>query len=251
MDDGFHWRALFKALVLPPTAPLLIAVIGLVISRRHPRSGRALTATGVIALLLLSLPVVASMLIRIVDDSPPLDFARASDAQAIVILGGGVRRDAPEYGGATMNRLTLERLRYGARVARELKLPVLVSGGRASVALPAEAMLMKTALQGEFGIPVRWTEDRSINTHENAVMSAAILRADGVRRIVLVAHGFDMPRATAEFAAAGVETVPAPTGILPLQFTAWMDYMPSVEALQGSYYALYELFADAARRIRI
>jgi uncharacterized SAM-binding protein YcdF (DUF218 family) len=245
MDDGFHWRTLFKALLLPPTAPLLIAVIGLVIWRRHPRSGRALTATGVIALLLLSLPVVASMLIRAVDDSPPLDFARAGEAQAIVILGGGVRRNAPEYGGATMNRLTLERLRYGARVARELKLPVLVSGGRASVTLPTEAMLMQAALQGEYGIAVRWIEDRSINTHQNAVMSAAILRADGVRRIVLVAHGFDMPRATAEFAAAGLEAIPAPTGILAPHYGAWMDYVPSVDALQGSYYALYELFANA------
>jgi uncharacterized SAM-binding protein YcdF (DUF218 family) len=221
MDDGFHWRMLFKALLLPPTAPLLIAVIGLVIWRRHPRSGRALTATGVIALLLLSLPVVASMLIRAVDDSPPLDFARGGEAQAIVML------------------------RYGARVARELKLPVLVSGGRASVTLPTEAMLMQAALQGEYGIAVRWIEDRSINTHQNAVMSAAILRADGVRRIVLVAHGFDMPRATAEFAAAGLEAIPAPTGILAPHYGAWMDYVPSVDALQGSYYALYELFANA------
>jgi uncharacterized SAM-binding protein YcdF (DUF218 family) len=251
MDDGFHWKMLFKALILPPTAPLLIALIGVLIWRRHPRSGRALAATGVIALFLLSLPVVAAMLIRAVDDSPPLDIGRAAEAQAIVILGGGVRRHAPEYGGATMNRLTLERLRYGARVARQLKLPVLVSGGRHASAVPAEATLMQTALQAEYGIPVRWVEDRSTNTRENAKMSSAILLADGVRRVVLVAHGFDMPRARAEFADSGIETIPAPTGIPAPGIGVLMDYVPSVEAMQASYYALYELFANAAYRIRI
>ena len=48
---------------------------------------------------------------------------------AIVILGGGVRRHAAEYGGDTLGQLTLERVRYGARVARLTGLPVLVSGG--------------------------------------------------------------------------------------------------------------------------
>ena len=187
------------------------------------------------------------MLIRTVDDSPPLDFARARQAQAIVILGGGVRSNAPEYGGATINRLTLERLRYGARVAREIKLPVLVSGGRHSSKVPAEATLMQSALQSEYGIVARWVEDRSINTRENAAMSAAMLRADGVQRVVLVAHGFDMPRATAEFAAAGLETIPAPTGVVAANGTTLMDFVPSVDALQGSYYALYEMFANLAR----
>jgi uncharacterized SAM-binding protein YcdF (DUF218 family) len=250
MDDGFRWKMLFKALILPPAAPLVVALVGLLIWRRHPRTGRALTAAGLLALFLLSLPVVATLLIRAVDASPPLDLARAAEAQAIVILGGGVRRNALEYGGATVNRLTLERLRYGARVARALELPVLVSGGRSAPSLPSEAELMRGVLQAEYGVPVRWAEDRSTNTHENAVMSAAVLRAAGIGRVVLVAHGFDMPRATAEFAAAGIETIRAPTGVPLPAFTAVLDYVPSAEALQGSYYALYEMFANVALRFR-
>jgi hypothetical protein len=34
-----------------------------------------------------------------------------------------------EYGGDTLGRLTLERVRYGARVAKKTGLPVLVAGG--------------------------------------------------------------------------------------------------------------------------
>ena len=250
MDDPFRWKILLNALILPPTAPLVVALIGLAIWRRHPRSGRALAALGVLSLFMLSLPIVAGALIRFVDDSMVLDVHRAGSAQAIVILGGGIRRNAPEYGSATLGRLTLERVRYGARVARQLKLPVLVTGGRLSPSVPTEAALMKESLQDEYGVPVRWVEDRSTNTHENAAMSAAILRAEGIDRIVLVAHGFDMPRATAEFAAAGIDAIPAPTGIPgPSQGAVVMDFIPSAEALVGSYYALYELFANVARRM--
>ena len=73
---------------------------------------------------------VADGLLRLVDDSPPpVTLAQARSAQAIVILGGGVRRNAPEYGGDTVGRLTLDRVRYGAFVARATGLPVLVTGG--------------------------------------------------------------------------------------------------------------------------
>jgi uncharacterized SAM-binding protein YcdF (DUF218 family) len=126
----------------------------------------------------------------------------------------------------------------------------MVVGGRAEPTRETEAKLMRAVLQDEFGVPVRWSEDQSRNTHENAVMAAAILRPAGVTRVVLVAHGFDMPRATAEFVAAGIETIPAPTGLLSsARERTLLDYVPSVEGLQWSYYALYELYGEAARRL--
>lgn len=250
MDDLIRWKALLKALVLPPAAPLLIAVVGLALLDRRWRLGRLLATAGVLLLVLVSLPAVADFLVHFVDDSPPFEAAQAKSAQAIVILGGGTRRDAPEYGGDTLNRLTLERVRYGARVARMTGLPVMVVGGRSEPTRETEAKVMRAALQDEFGVPVRWSEDRSRNTHENAVMAAAILRPAGVTRVVLVAHGFDMPRATAEFAAAGIETIPAPTGLVARERgDTLLDYVPSADALQRSYYALYELYANAARRL--
>ncbi|MEO8347252.1 MAG: YdcF family protein, partial [Betaproteobacteria bacterium] len=198
MPDLIWFKALLKALVLPPTGPLLLSLLGLAWHRRFPRGGRAMVVGGLLILLVLSMPVVATFLLRSVYSAPPLDLERAKTAQAIVILGGGTRHNAAEYGGDTLGRLTLERVRYGARVARLTGLPVLVSGGAPSGG-ETEAKLMRTALEGEFGIPVRWAEDRSRNTHENAVRSAEILSAAGIQRVVLVGHGFDMPRAAAEF----------------------------------------------------
>ena len=248
MIDPIAIKAVLKTLVLPPTGPLLIAVVGLLLVRRHPRAGRGLAAAGVALLLVLSMPIVATLLLRAVDSSPPLDPEQAKTAQAIVILGGGTRNDAPEYGGDTLGRLTLERVRYGARVARVTGLPVLVTGG-AIASRDTEAKLMQDALKIEYGIDVRWAEDRSRTTHETAVNSAPMLREAGVRRIVLVAHSFDIPRASAEFAAQGLESIPAPTGIVTLRVDSPRDFLPGIAGLEGSYYALYEMLANAVRRM--
>lgn len=242
-------KALLKALVLPPTGPLLLAGAGLWLVGRRPRGGRILAWTGILLLLALSTPMVAFALLSLVSTSPPLDLERARDAQAIVILGGGVRRHAAEYaGGDTLGQLTLERVRYGAQVARLTGLPVLVTGGSV-LGGETEAALMRSALEREFGVPVRWLEKQSRNTHENAVRSAQILSAANISRIVLVAHSFDMPRARAEFAAQGIETIAAPTGIPSGQIDTVLDVLPGMGALQASYYALYEIAANIVRWI--
>jgi uncharacterized SAM-binding protein YcdF (DUF218 family) len=246
--DLFLLKKLLTALVLPPTGPLLLAIAGAVLWRRRPRLGGVMVWTGLATLLALSMSPVSSFLLRLAGHGSPLQLEDAKTAQAIVILGGGVRRDALEYGGDTLGRLSLDRVRYGARIARATGLPVLVSGG-APWGGATEASVMRGALEQEFGVPVRWAEDRSRNTHENARFSAEMLNRDGVKRVVLVMHGFDMRRASAEFAAAGLEVVPAPT-VVPNEFsvTSPFDFLPGMSSLQASYYALYELLANAVRR---
>ena len=186
------------------------------------------------------------MLLSLLNRWPPLDLESARGAQAIVILGGGVRRHAAEYGGDTLGYLSLERVRYGAQVARAIRLPVLVTGGAVYGGEP-EAKLMKMSLEQEFGIPVRWMETESRNTHENAMRSAQMLIAAHVERIVLVTHSFDMLRARAEFEAQGIQAIPAPTRIPHYVVDTALDLLPNLSALQGSYLALYEILANLAR----
>ena len=249
MLDPIWVKAVIKAIVLPPCGPLLVSFAGLAIARRRPRTGRLLALLGISTLFLLSLPVVAWLLVRTLYDGPVFDVAEAGTSQAVVILGGGIRR-APEFGGDTMNRLTLERVRFGARVARLTGLPVLVSGGSTYGGTP-EARIMRDALRDEFGIDVRWVEDASRTTAENAARSAGLLRASGVRRVVLVTHSFDVPRARAEFAARGIESVPAPTNVPAPRVDSVTDFLPSMAALQDSYYALYEILANLVRRVSV
>jgi uncharacterized SAM-binding protein YcdF (DUF218 family) len=248
MFDPIWLKGILKSLILPPTGPLLLALAGLLVQARFPRMGRTIAATGVMLLLVLSMPIVAESLLLVLDRSAALDLARGRTAQAIVVLGGGVRRNAVEYGGDTLGGLTLDRVRYGARVAKLLPLPVLVTGGSVSGGA-AEAKLMREVLEQEFGVPVRWAEDQSRNTHENALYSARILHGAGIERIVLVAHSFDMPRAIAEFNVQGIDVIPAPTGIPSREDAVALDFLPGMGGLQGSYYAIYELLGLAYMRI--
>jgi uncharacterized SAM-binding protein YcdF (DUF218 family) len=246
MIDATFLKGLIKSVVLPPTGPLVIVMVGLGMLGRRWHAGRVLAWTGVLLLLGLSTPIVSFLLLSLLNRWPVLDLESARNAQAIVILGGGIRRHAAEYGGDTLGHLTLERVRYGAHVARATKLPVLVTGGSVFGGEP-EAKLMRTSLEREFGVPVRWAETESRNTHENAVRSAQILAAAHIGRIILVAHSFDMPRAKAEFAAQGIDAIAAPTGLPTSAVDTPLDVLPNLGALQGSYFALYEILANAVR----
>jgi uncharacterized SAM-binding protein YcdF (DUF218 family) len=249
MPDIFLIKAIAKGLILPPTGLLLLALLGLALLGRHPRAGRALAVAATITLLALSTPIVSTALVRLLDDSPPLDLARAKSAQAIVIPGGGVRRNALEYGGDTLGRLTLERVRYGARLAKQTGLPVLVTGGSVIGNTAPEATLMREALENEFGVKVGWVESRSRNTRENAAFSASILHSQGIRRVIVIAHSFDVRRTLQEFARADLEAIAAPT-MLPSPDIDWPgDFLPGVANLQTSYYASYETAAIIWNRL--
>ena len=246
--DLFFLRGVLRSLVLPPNGPLIVAFAGLLLLGRRPRLGRALTWLGLISLLALSMPAVSDALYRTLDRYPHLDLAKASNAQALIILGGGIRWKAPEYGGPTVGRLTLERVRYGAWLERKTGLSVLVSGGPVNDDT-TEAQIMQQVLLDEFGVAVAWAEARSRNTHENAQRSSEILLPQGIRSVVLVAHELDMQRAKAEFEAAGFEVMPAPTMILEDASVGLGDLIPDMRSLEHSYYALYELLGNASRRI--
>jgi len=235
---------LVKVLVLPPNGPLLLVVAGLALAGRWPRLGRRIALAGMLALTVLSMPIVGAWMIERLDRTPPLDVRKPTDAQAIVILGGGVRRYAAEYQEPTISGITLARVRYGAKLARRTGLPVLVSGGAARD-LPAEAPLMRKVLVDELGVPVRWVEAKSRDTHENAVNSAALLKASGISRVILVGHSFDFPRTRKEFEAAGIGVIPAPINIPSTAEVSALDFVPSLGGMQLSYFATYEILANA------
>ncbi|MEO8977031.1 MAG: YdcF family protein [Casimicrobiaceae bacterium] len=251
LDDLFWIKPLLKTLVLPPTSLLLLALAGFAASKRFPGVGKMIAGAATLGLLALSLPVVATALSQLLQPPKPFALADAKGAQAIVILGGGARHYAADYGGGdTLAPLTLERVRYGARVARLTGLPILVSGGAPQWGTP-EADLMRDALEREYEIPVRWSERQSRNTHQNAVLSAVILRQAQMNRVILVTHGVDMLRAAAEFSAQGIDVVPAATGLSTRHAAALVDWIPGMSALQASYHAVYEIFGNIAMRMAL
>lgn len=250
-------NAIPRSLILPPSSLFLLILIGLALWRRWPRTGRALAGGGVAALALLSMPKVAELFVRPLERmTAPLHAPERAGAQAIVVLAAGRLRDAPEYGGRDIpDYIALARLRYAAHLQRRTELPVLVSGGTAGEPRAGERPYslgdaMATALREDFGVPVRWVEARSRDTAENAAYSAALLREDEVRRVLLVTDAMHMARARAAFERAGLEVVDAPTMFFTGQARSIHAWIPSAEGLRRSWYALYELIGIAWYRLR-
>jgi uncharacterized SAM-binding protein YcdF (DUF218 family) len=235
-------KTLLKNLILPPAGPLLLALLGLALLKVRPRLGRIFLLAGLASLWLLSTPIVSDALTGLVELYPPLDFRQAANAQAIVILGGGGQRPfAPEYQGPAAEPLLLERLSYGAYVAKKTGLPILVTG------FSIEARAMHDSLQRNFGVETRWIDAEAYDTFQNARNSARILAADNVHRIVLVTRATHMRRSVQEFADAGFDVVPAPVGILAMRDFSVLRYIPDPEALLRSHMAIYELIGEPVR----
>lgn len=235
------WKPLLGALLLPPVPALLLVILG-GLRRRH-RSGAALLVLGVLGLWLGSCMAVAEPAKRWLLSPPPaldpatlraLPPARA----AIVVLGGGREAFAPEYGGAGLNRYSLERLRYGVWLSRASAIALGFSGGigHAGIEGAPEARIAAEIAARDFRHPLSWTEDASRDTRENAVRTVALLRPQGVTTIVVVTHDWHMPRAQRAFeqaaaAAAGpsLRVIPAPMGLAGDDGLPALRWVPSGE----------------------
>jgi len=229
---------------MPPTSLLIVILIGYLLRRKWPNAGGALSGLGVMLLLLLSTNAGALLLVRPLEEmTPPLASFKATGAQAIVVLGAGSVERAPEYEGQDVpDSVGLVRLQYAAYLQHATELPLLVSGGFApghnsEVSIAAA---MGRSLREDFKTPVKWVEERSRTTAENAEYSARMLKEAGIKRVLLVTHALHMPRSQEAFVRQGIEVVAAPTLFYSrAKWSMWM-LLPSASGLSRSYYAMHE-----------
>ena len=234
-----------KLLVMPPFCLYIAGIVGFALLRRRPRLGRALLGGALLSLVLLSLPVVAIGLQSSLQGPLPSGEFDVGDAQAIVVLGADGNSFAPEFGGPGIGTLTLERLRYAAKLAKQSHLPVLVSAGIMRAGEPTLAVAMADTLEHEFNVPVRWREEHSADTRENALFSAEILRTEQIERVIVVTHAWHEARALAEFRKAGLAPRAAGTGWRTFTGMSFGSWIPSARGLRESSWALHEWIGRA------
>ena len=248
-----------KILVLPPASFVLLLFFGVLLTRWRRRVGRAFLWGLLVVAYLCATPFVAGELMAPLQPYPPVDHLHLDqDAEAIVVLGARIG-PAPEYlspstgffADNAVDSLTLQRLQYAAFLAKAAGKPVLVSGGPSGrLRQHTVADVMKLTLERDFGVQVRWTESQSRSTYANAALAATRLRADGIRRLYLVTHAWHMPRAMVAFRAAGFDPIAAPTRFVSRSTGAWLDFVPSAQALTTTYYAVHEWLGLAWYRLR-
>lgn len=212
------FRYFVKHLLMPPGILLLLLALAWWFRRSRPRLAGACFALGFGGFWLMSLPIAVEWGAKALERDPPLNREEwttlAQRADAIVVLGAGRERGDPAWGADQPSDVALDRERYAARLAKASGLPILTTGGLHYGTPPSEARLMADSLRDDFGVTVRWQEERSRTTWENAQFSAEMLLPQGIKRVVVVTQAWHMSRSVWSFQQAGFEVVPAPMGFL-------------------------------------
>lgn len=239
------WKPVIAALLLPPVPLLLLTLIGgrMILWRRS--WGWLVLLLSVLGLWFSACAGAAEWLMQVMlnppsvlsrDDIAGLKQETAGGHVAIVVLGGGRQAYAPEYGLSSLQGSSLERLRYGIWLSRETGAPIAFSGGvgHGQTGGPSEAEIAARIAAHEFNRPLRWTEEQSRDTRENAIQSVALLKPAGITRIVLVTNKYHMRRALRDFREAaerggGIEITAAPMDAAPHVERPALRWMPSQE----------------------
>lgn len=233
--------------LIPPNLFILLAMVGVVLAWPWRRAGLVLATAATACLYATSTPAVSYLLIRSVDNLarvvPTLPLP--APPGAIVVLSAEYRHSSIPGGKDTVGPVTLERLAQAARDQRRTGLPILVSGGWLERADDSLAGMMAGSLESDFHVPVRWREERSRTTYQNALYSAEILRRAGISSALVVTNPWHMARALWSFSAVGYPVVAAPIREGQRLRLSPSTVFPDVPSLMRSYYALHELIGLA------
>ncbi len=273
---GFVLSKLLPLLLYPLSLGLLLQLLGLTVAARNNRPaggmqrtrpvGPYLSTAGIGLIWVFALPLTSRQLIwGLEEQAAALTPARLPRADAVVVLGGGLRPALPPRRGVEVAEGG-DRLLQGVRLLRQELAPLLVtSGGRVSFTqadpAPPEAHWARD-LAEELGVPAQriLLNPASRTTAEEAHDIGALGRSRGWRRVLLVTSAFHMPRSLATFRQrSGLEVIPVACdyqlparthyGQLTLANTL-KSLVPDAEALYLSSVALKEHLGLVVYRLR-
>ena len=240
------------AWVLPPGI-FIILLFGLAWRRRRQFGTAAVSILLAVLLYLSSIPYVSMLLLKPLEYQYPLPAHAAGDV--IVALGGGVIQNvpAPTAWSGQLSDVAAQRLLAAVELHRRTGAPVLVSGGEVYAGDGNEAQVSRRVLLS-LGLKDSdiLLEDKSLNTIENAVLTAKILQERGLANPVLVTSAFHMPRSVENFRQTGVEVTPYPVGYYVPQTmqTRLIEFIPSYAAMRGTALALKEYLGLAVLKVK-
>ncbi len=161
----------------------------------------------------LNTPVGAYLALGTLEWSVPRLEKLPEDTNAIVVLSGGIHRPPTAHGEAVLAEDSIYRCLYAARIYHgNPERIVFLSGGRVESNNygPTLAAAMKQFISQQGVSESRIVlEEQSSSTHQNAVLTAKLLKAREIDKVILVTDAYHLPRATACFESQGVTVVPS------------------------------------------
>ncbi|QLB20318.1 hypothetical protein A6B43_01550 [Vespertiliibacter pulmonis] len=238
----FELTKIITAIVLPPFNVLILWLFSLLLHYLNwRRLSYFITFLGIGILYIFSIPYTSQKLQDSLITEDNLSLSDYRSAQAIVLLGGGLRDSKELYAKLATNSIAIERVRYAAFLQKSTQLPLLITGSSPNGT--SEAGVMAQELQQFFGVPTKWIEEKAKTTKENAQFSHQILAKLGIKKIVLVTNQWHMQRAKLLFERQGFDVLPASVGagITPETYGLnVMYFIPQSGALHSNMLALKE-----------
>lgn len=238
----FELTKIITAMIMPPFNVLMLWLFALLcFGFKCKKLGYLSTFFGIAILYIFSIPYTSKTLNDSLITEDKLTLQDYRSAQAIVLLGGGIRDSKELFGKLTTNQIAVERVRYAAFLQKETQLPLLITGSAANGT--SEAKIMADELAMFYQIPTKWLEEKAKTTKENALFSREMLEKEGIKRIVLVTNQWHMQRAKMLFEKQGFEVLPASVGSGATPETYGINLMyfiPQAGAMHSNTQALKE-----------
>lgn len=238
----FELTKIITAMIMPPFNVLMLWLFALLcFGFKYKKLGYLSTFFGISILYIFSIPYTSKTLNDSLITEDKLTLQDYRSAQAIVLLGGGIRDSKELFGKLTTNQIAVERVRYAAFLQKETQLPLLITGSAANGT--SEAKIMADELAMFYQIPTKWLEEKAKTTKENALFSREMLEKEGIKRIVLVTNQWHMQRAKMLFEKQGFEVLPASVGSGATPETYGINLMyfiPQAGAMHSNTQALKE-----------
>ena len=234
---------LLYAWLLPPGLFILLFLTAFWRFRRTKK--QRWLALPLVIMYLLSIDAVTDRLIKPLEDCyPQLPVNELREAQAIVVLGGGICNEVPDFDGTgQIANVADNRFLMGLRLHKAMHIPFIVSGGPGYARTSTEAEIAARTLQA-CGIKEKdlIKEDRSRNTKENAIFIKEICLQKGFNKVLLVTSAYHLPRSVMLFRREGLDVIPYPSGYRTDEHTGMnaFSFTPSYDALSTSAMAMKE-----------
>src|ERR1700733_4512781 len=209
-------------MIASPINVLLFAVlIGVLLCfGRRARFGRGLALTAILILLAAATLPLGMLLIAPLENRfpvPPMDLPAP---EGIIVLGGAINDPVSQARQETVFNEGGERVTEAVVLAKRYPQArgVYTSGSSSFTGGTSTEALQARKLMSQMGIaPERVTiEDKSRNTDENALFTAAIVHPEPSQHWLIVTSAFHMPRAMGIFEKVGFNAVAYPVSFYTL-----------------------------------
>lgn len=239
------------AFLSPGNALILFLLLGTFLSvarsQKWRQFGHTLSFAAAFLLFLIAIVPVGDWMLLPLENRFPMAIPDRVDG--IVVLGGDEKPHISEARDQPVVYESANRYLKFATLARQYPQAKLMFSGGSGLLAPAAGMkdadVVRQILTG-IGMPGEriMFEDRSRNTHENAVLAAAMAHPESRQNWLLVTSAWHMPRAIGCFRKAGWNVYPAPADYLSdgkfstrLQFDA-SEHLVKVSLAAHEYFGL-------------